>query len=396
MLKSRFVKDRGIGRVPALLLAIVASTSALAPVTSANPMAPAATGQREGGLGSPFGRIALRVATSQSKGKCPPVPAPYTSGLDFPSKYEGSDQARDTLNRDAENRYKNATRTLQEFESGLSELSDRHVQGQGESAACALNWLDRWASANALTGTANMTGRAVRKWTLSAAAFSFLKIHDAPGLEPAAVARVNNWLKNVARIVVQEHQHIPAEKINNHYYWAAVAVGAAGIATEDRALLDWALDSYRRSVRAIDADGLLPRELARRSRALSYHLYALQPLVMLAEMGRVNGVDLYIENDCALCRLVDRVTEGVAEPSYFEQRTGAQQVMEDGPDGRAMIWVPIMARACPDDARLQALSNRFRPFSGRRLGGNLTEVYAHTSKELPYAIKTQACSHLWR
>ncbi|MCC2638946.1 MAG: Poly(beta-D-mannuronate) lyase (alginate lyase) [Moraxellaceae bacterium] len=374
---------------------IVASTSSLTTAAESPPV-PAASAHRESALGSPFGRIAIRTSAERGPGKCPSTPTPYTFALEFPSKYEGSGKARDTLNRDAEDRYKKATRTLQEFESGLSELSDRHVQGQAEAASCALDWLDRWAGAQALMGSANMTGRAVRKWTLSAAAFSFLKIQEAPGLKPEAKARVSSWLRNVAGIVVQEHQHTPAEKINNHYYWAAVAIGAVGIATEDKALLDWSLAGYRRSVRAIDEDGLLPRELARRSRALSYHLYALQPLVMLAEMGRVNGIDLYVENDCALCRLVDRVTEGVADPSYFEQRTGARQIMEDGPDGRAMVWVPIMARACPDDARLQALSDRFRPFSGRRLGGNLTEVYAHTSKELPNAIKTKACNHLWR
>lgn len=389
------MKGRGKTLAGALLLVIVASTSAMT-LASENPLATALKGQRDGSLGSPLGRIAIRTSVEQRQGKCPRVPAPYTSALEFPSKYEGSDHARDTLNRNAESRYKKATRTLQEYESGLAELSDLHVQGQAASAACALDWLDRWASADALTGPANMTGRATRKWTLSAAAFSFLKIHEAPGLDPDAKARVSIWLKRVAGIVVQEHQQIPPEKINNHYYWAAVAVGAVGIATDDRALLDWALAGYRRSVRAIDAEGLLPRELARRSRALSYHLYALQPLVMLAEMGRVNGLDLYIENDCALCRLVNRVTTSVADPSYFEKRTGAQQILGDGPDGRAMSWVPIMARACPDDPGLQELSNRFRPFSGRRLGGNLTEVYAHTSKELPYAIKTKACRHLWR
>lgn len=327
---------------------------------------------------------------------CPAAPAPYTAQLEFPSKYEGSGKSRDTLNPEAEARYKLATRSLQAFESGLSELSDRYVDGQPKAAACALSWLDSWARATALTGTANMTGKAVRKWTLSAAAFNFLKIRDAAGLPPEQLQRVRAWLRQVAGIVVQEHLNLPSQKINNHFYWAAAAVGATGIATDDRALLDWAFDSYRRSVRDIDAEGVLPREMARRTRALSYHLFALQPLVMLAEMGRVNGVDLYAEGNCALCRLINRVTDGIQDPAFFEDRTGVRQVMEDGPDGRAMIWVAILARACPGDSRLKALKARFAPFSGRRLGGNLTDVYDHTSKELPNAIKTEACSHLWR
>lgn len=347
-------------------------------------------------LASPFGQLAIRVAGVDRSTSCPAAPAPYTAELDFPSKYEGSGRSRDTLNPDAEARYKLATRSLQAFEAGLSDFSDRYVEGQAGAARCALAWMDSWARAGAITASANMTGRAVRKWTLSAVAFNFLKIREAPGLDPSQLQQVRIWMKQVAGIVIQEHLNLPPQKINNHFYWAAAAVGAVGIATDDRPLLDWAFDGYRRSVRDIDAQGVLPREMARRTRALSYHLFALQPLVMLAEMGRVNGVDLYAAGDCALCRLIRRVADGVEDPAFFEGQTGARQVMEEGPDGRAMIWVAVLSRACPGDARIKALKARFGPFSGRRLGGNLTDIYEHTSKELPDAIKTEACSHLWR
>lgn len=348
-------------------------------------------------LASPFGQV-IRNATARAGriASCPSGPEPFTGPLEFPSKYEGSGSSRDTLNSDAEARYKLATRAMQGFEAGLAEFSNRYVQGDAAAADCALDWLADWAGADALTGPANMTGKAVRKWTLSAAAFSLLKIQDAPGLDAEHLAQVRQWLRKVAGIVIQEHSNLPPQKINNHFYWAAAAVGAVGIATDDRSLLDWSVEAYRRSVRAIDADGVLPREMARRSRALAYHLYALQPLVMLAEMGRVNGIDLYSEDDCALCRLIRRATEGMSDPSFFESRTGARQVMDDEADGRALPWVAILSHACPDDGRLKALQARYRPFSGRRLGGNLTDIYEHNSKELPNAIPTQACRHLWR
>lgn len=375
----------------ALAAATVAAEATGKP-TSGSPAAAASARK----LVSPFGQLARKAAATPGKEGCPSGPEPYTAALEFPSKYEGSGRSRDTLNPEAEARYKLATRAMQGFEAGLSELSNRYVQGDSGAGRCAMRWLDEWAQANALSGPANMTGKAVRKWTLSAAAFTLLKVQDAPDVEPAQLQRVRQWLRNVAGIVIQEHSDIPPQKINNHFYWAAAAVGATGIATDDPNLLDWAMEGYRRSVAAIDEEGVLPRELARRSRALSYHLYALQPLVMLAEMGRVNGVDLYSVDDCALCRLVRRVTDGIADPSFFEARTGARQVMEDDADGRALIWVAILSHACPGDTRLQALQARYRPFSGRRLGGNLTDIYEHNSKELPDAIPTQACRHLWR
>lgn len=346
-------------------------------------------------LASPFDGVVVRPVQGAAA-KCPPAPEPFTDPLDFRSKYEGSDQARDTLNIAAEQAYKDATRSIQEFEAGISDLSDRYIRGQTAAAACALSWMQEWARAEALLGDANMTGKAVRKWTLAAVAFNFLKIKDAPNLDSAKLATVREWMARIANTVIDEHDLVRREKINNHYYWAGAAVGAAAIATQQRELLDWALENYRVSVRAIDEDGVLPRELARRSRALSYHVYALQPLVMLAEIGRVNGVDLYTEQDCAICRLINRVADGIKDPAYFEQRTGAKQVIEKNPDGRAMIWVAILSRACPQDEKLMMLKARYQPFSGRRLGGNLTDVYEHMSKELPNAVKSKACNNLWR
>lgn len=346
-------------------------------------------------LASPFDGLAIKPARDK-RSPCPRPPEPFTEALDFRSKYEGSGKSRDTLNPVANMRYKMATRSIQELEGGLSDMTDRHVRGQAGAAACALEWMQAWARAEALLGEANMTGKAVRKWTLAAVAFNFLKIKDAPGLDPIQLEQVRGWMTRIAHVVIDEHEGIPPEKINNHYYWAAAAVGAAGIATQQRELLDWGMDGYRNSVRDIDADGVLPREMGRRSRALSYHIYALQPLVMLAEIGRVNGVDLYSERGCALCRLVKRVTEGLRDPAFFEQRTGARQVIEENPDGRAMVWVAILSRACPEDERLRLMKTKYQPFSGRRLGGNLTDVYEHISKELPNAVKSQACSHLWR
>lgn len=391
--------DRSPRLIPVLMLSLATSVSmGEAMAGSAAGPVPVMTrpGPDPARLASPFGVLAAREARATSGRGCPSPPEPHASALEFVSKYEGSDQARDQLNRDAEGRYKQATKAIQAFEAGLAELSDRYVQGQPEAAGCALGWMLRWAQKDALTGQANMTGKAVRKWALAATAFSLLKIRDAPGLSSRDLAMVNQWLERVASLVIGEHQHLPARKLNNHYYWAATAVGATGIAIDDRGLFNWAMSAYRRSVQDIDEEGVLPRELARRSRALSYHLYALQPLVMLAEMGRVNGIDLYAERDCALCRLVDRVSSGLKEPTYFERLTGARQQMNDANEGHGMVWLPLLAQACPNDMRLRALVERYQPFRGRRLGGNLTEVFMHTRKERPYAVNTQACNHLWR
>src|SRR5262249_18572681 len=147
---------------------------------------------------------------------------------------------------------------------------------------------------------------------------------------------------------------------NNHLYWAALAAAATGIAADDRALFDWAVARYRFALTQIDADGALPQELARASRARHYHLFALAPLVMVAELGASNGLDLYAEHDGALHRLVARVVGSPDDPAWFERRTGHPQERGEALTGWSLAWAePYYARF--HNARLVPYLARLRP-----------------------------------
>jgi poly(beta-D-mannuronate) lyase len=161
---------------------------------------------------------------------------------------------------------------------------------------------------------------------------------------------------------------------NNHAYWAGLAVAAAGVATDDRALLEWGVDRYRRGVAEIAEDGALPLEMARRSRALHYHLFALAPLVMLAEIGEANGLPLYRERDGALHRLVGRVVAGLADPSGFAAAARADQ---ETPRlaGESAGWIEPYAARFADPA-VRRLAAAARPIRSPRLGGDLTLAFA--------------------
>src|SRR5271165_5043136 len=87
---------------------------------------------------------------------------------------------------------------------------------------------------------------------------------------------------------------------NNHYYWAGVELGAVGIEANDRSDFDWAIKAAGEGIARIRPDGTLPQEMRRGKRALHYHLYAAAPLVMIAELGYPNGIDLYTEREGAL------------------------------------------------------------------------------------------------
>jgi poly(beta-D-mannuronate) lyase len=108
------------------------------------------------------------------------------------------------------------------------------------------------------------------------------------------------------------------------------------------------MDAYRDGVRQITPEGTLPLEMNRAARALHYHLYALAPLVMIAEFGEANGLDLYSERGFAIKRLVARCIAGLQDHSYFAQHTGQQQDMPDTITGFEIGWAVPYARRFPD------------------------------------------------
>jgi poly(beta-D-mannuronate) lyase len=120
-------------------------------------------------------------------------------------------------------------------------------------------------------------------------------------------------------------------------------------------------------VAQITPEGTLPLEMARRSLALHYHLFAAAPLVTIAELAAANGVDLYAVDHHALARLVYRAASGLQDPSFFARQAGVAQ-QPAPPDAYAIAWAIPFARRFPD-AQLNALIARLPSRSILFLGG---------------------------
>ena len=85
----------------------------------------------------------------------------------------------------------------------------------------------------------------------------------------------------------------------------------------------------------------------RRAKALHYHLFAVTPLVAMAELAAANRVDAYQENDGALRRLGQRALSGVTDPSFFASRAGiAQEEIKRNAD--SLAWAGSFERRFPD------------------------------------------------
>ncbi|WP_437888582.1 mannuronate-specific alginate lyase [Phytobacter sp. V91] len=342
------------------------------------------TAQAKQALVPPPGYLRPPASTpaSPSRFRCPDFPAPFTAALQFSSKYAGSDGARATLNPVSEQDFHQQTSAITTLEKQVSQLVIGYERdGDPARVACVVKGLAGWAQADALSATdTNHTGRSMRKWALASLSSAWLQLQYSPQQPLKARAapseRIERWLGQLADLVVADWSTLPLEKTNNHSYWAAWAIMATSVVTQRESLFQHALAIYRTAAYQVDKDGFLPNELRRRQRALAYHNYALQPLVMIALFARSNGVEVTKENHNALARLAELTIAGLHDPQAFRQKTGSQQDLAFSHQPTNLAWLEgwCALEHCPES--LDAFRQQQRPLRNTRLGGDLSRLFA--------------------
>ena len=324
------------------------------------------------------------AAAGQGKpAACKPPPTPFTGVLEFQSKYEGSGSARDSYNPASAAAYKRKTQPIVSMEKGTVSLVKHYRRsGNAADAACAVAWLSTWADARALMGEArNHTGRSLRKWSLGTLASAYLQLKFTASqpltAHRAEALRIERWLSGLAILVAAEWPPTdPIDKINNHYYWAAWALMASAVATDQREAFDAAVALYRVFDLQVDVDGVLPNELKRASRAAEYHNYAMAPLAMVAAFAKANGLLLADGQNPGLARLARQAQDALNDPQSFKARAGVSQEATALAQQSASAWLEPFCWTRPCSPSQRARLEATRPLANTRLGGNLTAVFA--------------------
>lgn len=369
------------GADPALAPARVAAVEADLGASASEPRpASVSTVSAGAALVPPPGFAAPVIASDKKPHDCPTTAMPYTGTLEFPSKFEGSDKARDDLNPKAEKEFRKLTAPITALERGVSQQVEDYLRSGNKAAlGCALGMLRDWSAAGALMGEATTySGKSMRKWALGSVASSYLrlKFSSSRPLEREAelVRGVEVWMGQLADRVVEEWNDLPLEKTNNHKYWAAWSVMATAVALDRRDLFDWSMKQLEVATNQIDAEGYLPNELKRDTRALYYHNYALTPLTMIAAFAKANGSDPGARSREALVRLAERVLAGVDAPESFMEKTGKSQSVGDFSGGK-FAWMEPYCWTFSCSAALEQRLDALRPLQSFRLGGNLTQIF---------------------
>ena len=284
-----------------------------------------------------------------------PAPPPLSKSLEVQGYY--SDEHHSVVDPAREAAERKATEAPTHLGQWSTQAADAYLtRGSRAAAQCVYALLDAAAQAKAWTDAMPTSqGSYEQKWLLAGVSVAYLKVRTTGVGTPEQEKVIKRWLRDVAGRVVDyvdgRKAKPDSDAWNNHRYWAGYAVAAAGVAINDGADFQFGVDAFKAGADQIQPDGALPHELARAARALHYHLYALGPLVMMAELAEANGIDLYARDNGAIHRLVRLCEAGLGNPDIFAKATGVPQDVPDTLSGEEIGWAVPWVRRFPD-ARL--------------------------------------------
>jgi poly(beta-D-mannuronate) lyase len=270
------------------------------------------------------------------------------------SFYRLDDPTHSIIDPAREEAYRKSSGTVKDVGTAIVKAADAYrTTGSRAAARCAVSQVLQMAEDKSLSGKMSSNqAYYVQGWIAGAVAVAYLKVRDAGDATPQQQQTIAKWLDAVGaqtRGYYDARRNKPTgDAQNNHLYWAGAELAAIAVAANSRSDFDWAMGTYNNGVGQIRPDGTLPLEMARGARALHYHLYALAPLVFLAEFGQVNGLDLYARNHGAIHRLVDRSVAGLQDPTPFQKATGIKQEVPAVPSGDQIGWAVPYARRFPN------------------------------------------------
>jgi len=314
---------------------------------------------------------------------CPKAPEPVVS-LDTESRYDPKDRKAIEVDEDRAAAYREKVAPVRDYLRAVVEAANRSVaepHARRAWADCAAGLLDGWAEAGALSEMETTTAKLIRGSQIAGLSLAALQLGDALDADDPRMGRIAAWLAGLARdgrAFVDSRPEASSSRAN-HRYWNGLAAAAAGSLAGDGALIDWGIDSARIGLAQVDANGFLPLELARGKRARDYHIYAIAPLVMIAEIAASRGLDLYAEHDHALRRLGGAVIASIADPEPMAAAAGAPQLPfkgdAEGPPSHRLAWLEPFLRRTPNEEGA-ALLAAARPTSYSALGGDLTLLFS--------------------
>lgn len=270
-----------------------------------------------------------------------------------------------------------------------------------DAAAQAVDSMLRWARAGALSEIVDAgpdSSNTNSIYSLRRALIAMLGAWMDLRLAPAGRAHADEIERWLARLVALQDVNTGGRKSrtkgegmsnhNNHALLRATVAAQWAVLTGRREFADAAEGAAWETIAAMGADGSLPLEMARGSRALWYQRHAIASLVYMAELLRPFGRDLWRSrpDGADLHRAIAFLLDAIDDPERLAAFTGADEFRQDmgflvprGNGRHYMAWSELYRARFPERAEsvrllalLPARGDRGWPLIDDYVGGNAT------------------------
>lgn len=251
----------------------------------------------------------------------------------------------------------------------VDEFQAQVKKGTAQSKNCAANMLYYWAQKNAMGDISkaesdHITASQFARMTVLSGVTSKLFMQPDTllylGFEKINVKGklktrkdvVLEWLEGIALKVSGEIDGlIASDQINNRLYWNAYAVLPIGLMQQNKKLIEKSEKVFLLGMHEIDksrpnADdrGFMPTEIARKQRAMQYHVYSLRPLLGMALLSKSYNCDFAASQwrRSQLGNSLRKTMEGSYDKSVFTneiKRVTGSSVTLLPADGRHLLFM---------------------------------------------------------
>ncbi len=318
--------------------------------------------------------VPLAPPGPESGAPCQDIPLP-AKDYATPNLYAPG-AAQDRLNAGAARAVEADSAQIQGLMNGINDLAGRLLKGDGRTgsgdravARCIVRNLYTSARAGSLTGSLSPQAAGLRSFVVPALAFDYVLARRFDDPDPAARQAIETWLRRLNDPSVEAESQLAAlgntpaspHRINNRHYWVGYGALLVAIATQDQQRFEWGRRAILRGLDEVDAQGFLPPEAARESRALNYHAYALQPLSMGTYLLAANGERPSAGQMAALQRLGETTAAGLLDPAAFSKRlepyVGGRRIDQvDFP--KTPPYVPVLLKLFGPSPAISALRRK--------------------------------------
>lgn len=287
--------------------------------------------------------------------KCPQIVRPMLDMSGMFAFYK-PDKTQSVIDKEKMQAYVKKTWPTIQVKKSLSETIAAAVTSPANAVAaraCIVRQADVWATSNAMLQgledndpLGHRQAALVMIWTGITFANALQVTEHVSPLPPDQQLRLRKWFGDLSREIQLNFAIKPREPKDawlnansNQRLWAGAAVGLMAAETGDRAALNWAFEVLKGSLKDMDADGSMPSEMWRGTKALHYQNFALQAASIIVSLADANHLKLSANESKSLTMAARFALSAYQHPETFKKAKGLPQ--ERG--NQLMSWTGPMS-----------------------------------------------------